>query len=178
MCYRLAAALTIAASITASTAAADTVLQTIKYSFLEGPLFGTMAEVEYSYPTLPPGQPIETYQPTPAAGATYLDAVSDSLTYSLLVFSGSLNILQPEPYLSFLFDPATNSTGLLNLEVWNTPYVGLYFEGAPDIQVYRCGEDVNCVFSAEIAPVPLPAGLPLLLGGLGLLTLSVRRRWA
>ena len=175
MCYRSVSALAATAIIFASSATAGTVLQNIRYSFLEGPLSGTVVEVDYSYPTLPPGEPIYAYQPAVEGTATYLDAVSDRLEGPLLVFSDSLDILKPEPYLYFSFDPAANSTGLTTFNVYNTSSIGIFFEDDPDIIDYVCGGEVDCVFSGKIAPIPLPSSLPLLLGALGVLAIGARR---
>ena len=158
----------------AAPAKAGTVVQAIDYNFLSGPLAGTTLEVRYSYPTLPYGQIIEAYSPQPKAHATYLDAHSDVYTHSLLVFSGSSNILQPEPYFSFVFDPATNATGLKNFEIWNVAGIGIFFEGDPDIRVHTCGQTVACDFQTTV--IPLPATAPLLLGSLGLGLVSRRFR--
>jgi hypothetical protein len=156
--------------------AAGTIFQEIDYNFKEGALAGTTVEVRYNYPTLPSGQSLFSYSPDAPATATYLDAFDSSSAD--LIFSGGADLLDPELYISFAFDPAANSTGLMNFEVWNIGFIGIYFDGDPDIQTYACRSSaLECVFSTSVnaTTIPLPASAPLL--GSALLTgWGVRKR--
>lgn len=153
-------------------AQATTILQFIDARLNTGPYTGERVFVQYSYPALPAGQDIWTYSPDPWGYARFLDAYDSNLTHAQLVFSGDGDILRPEPYLTFTFDPARNAAGLQLLEIWNVSVFGLYFAGAPDIQAFRCGRDAECRFSTAIVPLP-PAGVAL---GLGLAGLWALRR--
>lgn len=166
--------LAIVALVAARATYAATIVQEIDYFFQTGPLAGTMAEVRYSYPDLPSGQPIYSYDPVVQGTATYLDAKSNVLSRAQLIFSGNMDIMSPEPYLTFGFDPNANSTGLMNFEVWNTGVFGMYFQGAPEIMSFSCRNGVICTSRAYV--VPLPAAGLMLIGGLGAIAVLARRR--
>lgn len=156
--------------------AASTIFQEIDYSFKEGTLAGTTVEVRYNYPTLPSGQSLFAYSPDAPATATYLDAFDEAPAD--LIFSGGADLLAPELFISFAFDPLANSTGLMNFWVWNVGQIGIYFDGDPDFQNYSCRSSaLECVFrtSVSAATVPLPASAPLL-GSALLLGWGLRKR--
>ncbi len=169
---------TVAALALGSAAGASTIKQTIDYDFLTGPWAGWDAHVEYYYPDLPDGESIWPYSPVPGNAFVNFNGwvgVLDTST-ALLVFSGSGNIMQPEPYLDFYFSwPGPTSDLLRAFLVWNTSNIGVWSRDQDDVLTYRCGgEDLNCTFQASV--VPLPAALPLLGSALALGGLAFGRR--
>ena len=156
-----------------SAAHAATVVQKITYDIFAGTFTGQSLVFEFSYPTLPPGGFIFTYNPDFSASVSIADAFSASPASSQIIFSGSGDILQPEFYASFVFDPAANSLNLRNAELFVSP-AGLFVDGAPDLEIIRCRQNATC--SKTTTVVPVPPGILLLLTGL-LLTGATPLLW-
>ena len=154
---------------TATPALAGTVIITDTFTFGGGAFAGDPVVIEYRYPTLPPGQAIETYIPAFSAMLTFLDLSSTTPTSPQIIFSGSSDILNPEFYTDWAFDPTLNAENISDIVV---DPAGLFLVIGGNLTDTRDFTGSTFARTAEVVPLPATGGL--LVGAFALLA-AVRR---
>lgn len=136
---------------------------------------------------------VGTWNGTPAHGfgfgsptTLYTSGLTDATSGGAFTFATAISVVAGDLYVAFLTAFGTSATGTTSMPLGDDLPGGSYFVwnntsdpfGNPSWNYFFATGDAlfSATFVADVAPVPVPAGLPLMLLALGGLGVAARRR--